>query len=223
MTTSGITDWPLTAEEIVTQAFVELGAVSSGETPTGEEMEDGLVRLNSMLRSWAGEGNLFREETTEVAFTSGLGELALDAGIRTINNAWLVQTSYNRILAPWNRTEYLSIPVPGQEGSPVAWYAENGVAGLTLHLWPVPSAASTIALDYSRHAQTVTDPSETVDVPQEWQETLILGLASRCASMFGKARTDPGNVSRIDQRSSILYQRLLDRDRPDAYYFEPDC
>jgi streptomycin 6-kinase len=86
----------------------------------------------------------------------------------------------------------------------------------------VPSANITLELDYSRAAETVTDPSETVDVPEDWQEALILGLASRMASMFGKARTDGGNVGRIDAKAAALYQHLLDRDRPDSYYFEPD-
>jgi hypothetical protein len=221
VTTSGVTDWPLTAGDVVTQAMVELGALSQGEEPSGDEMEDGLLRLNAMLRSWAGEGNLFREQTVELTFGAGIGSLALDAGIRAVSSAWF-KGSYNRILAEWNRSQYLSLPTPGQSGSPVAWYAEQGISGVTFHLWPVPTVSSVIVVDCSRHAQTVTDPAETVDVPEEWQEALIMSLASRLAAMFGTADTAPAKVSRIDQRAQALYQRLLDRDRPDAYVFEPD-
>lgn len=221
MPTSGITSWPLTAEEVVTQACYELGSHAAGEVPTGQEMDDALVRLNAMLRTWQGEGNLFRDEETQIVFAAGMGEQVLSADIRAINNAWAVGP-YNRILAQWNRSEYLSLPNPGQSGAPVAWYAETSPAGLTMHLWPVPATDTIIALDYSRKGYTVTDPSETLDVPEEWQEALILGLASRMASMFGITRSDPNTVQRIDGRATALYQRLLDRDRPDSYIFEPD-
>lgn len=222
MSTSGITSWPLTAEEVVTQACYELGSHAQGETPSSQEMDDAIVRLNGMLKTWAGEGNLFREETTEIVFLAGAGEQALAADVRAVSNAWVVG-SYNRLLAPWNRSEYLRLPNPGQEGQPTAWYAETTPAGITLHLWPVPSTDTTIAIDYARKAYTVTDPSETVDVPEDWQEALILGLASRCASMFGTTRIDPATVNRIDQRASALYEKLMDRDRPDSYIFERDC
>ncbi|HWU93409.1 MAG TPA: hypothetical protein VN106_09220, partial [Sphingomicrobium sp.] len=64
MSVSGVTDWPLTAGEIVTQAMYELGELSQGEEPDGDEMEDGILRLNAMLRSWGGEGNMFREASS---------------------------------------------------------------------------------------------------------------------------------------------------------------
>jgi hypothetical protein len=95
--------------------------------------------------------------------------------------------------------------------------------GLSIYVWPVPSTDITLELDYSRAAETVTDPSETVDIPEDWQEAVVMGLAGRCASMFGITRIDPGTVQRIDAKASSLYQRLLDRDRPDSYYFEPDA
>lgn len=221
MTTSGITSWPLTAEEIVTQACYELGSHAAGETPSGEEMDDALVRLNAMLKSWQGEGNLFRDETVSLTFLAGASSQVLSTDIRAVSAAWVV-TSYSRMMTEWNRSEFLAIPNSAATGSPVAWYAATGNSGLTLHVWPVPSVNTTIALDCSRKCDTVTDLSETVDVPEEWQEALIMGLASRCASMFGATRTDPNTVGRIDQRAALLYQKLLDRDRPDSYYFEPD-
>jgi hypothetical protein len=176
MTTSGLTSWPLTAEEIVTQACYELGSHAAGEVPSGEEMDDAIVRLNAMLKSWQGEGNLFRETQATITLLAGVASQALSEDIREVNNVWAVG-SYNRIMAEWNRSEYLSIPSPTTSGSPVAWYAATGTV-LTLYVWPVPSVDTDFILDYSRKSYTVTDPSETVDLPEEWQEAMILGLAS---------------------------------------------
>jgi hypothetical protein len=223
MPTSGITDWPLTAEEIVTQAMYELGELSEGEAPTGEEMEDGLVRLNSMLKTWAGEGNLFREEIATVTVVGGTGSVALAAGVRDVASVrYVVSATNHRQLAEWNRGEFYRLPNRSAAGNPTAYYLAKSTAGLTLSVWPVPSTDITLELDQQRSAQTVTDPSEAVDVPQEWQEALVMGLASRLASMLGTTENAPAKVVRIDQRSQALYQHLLDRDRPDSYIFEPD-
>jgi hypothetical protein len=223
MPTSGITDWPLTAEDIVTQAMVELGALNSGGTPEGEEMEDGILRLNAMLRTWQGEGNLFRERTGTLVIPAGTASGTLPADVRDVSSVrHVVSPTYNRPLAEWNRGQFYALPNRIAVGNPTVYYVGRSNGGLTITVWPVPSTDATLELDYSGVAETVTDPSETVDVPEEWQEALILGLASRMASMFGQTRSDPGTVARIDQKAAVLYQRLLDRDRPNSYFFEPD-
>ena len=221
MSVSGITDWPLTAGDIVKQAMYELGELTQGEDPSGEEIEDGIIRLNGMLRSWGGEGNLFRESSETLTLPAGTASAALPADVRYVNSVRYVG-SYNRPLAAWNRGQFYSVPNRAQSGTPAAYYVSESISGCTITVWPVPSTDAVLELDYSRQAQTVTDPSETVDVPEDWQEALILGLASRLASMFGTTETAAGKVARIDSRAQALYQRLLDRDRPDAYIFEPD-
>lgn len=223
MTTSGITTWPLLAQEIVTQAAYELGAYASGEVLSGEDMEDGIVRLNGMLKVWAGEGNLFRETTTDLTVIAATGTVALPAGARDVSSVrHTVSATNKRQLAEWNRAEYFRLPNRTASGDPTAYYLAKSISGLTLYVWPVPSTNITLEVDYSRLPDVVTDPSETLDLPEEWQEAIIAGLASRMANMFGSTRTDAGTVSRLDQRAAALYQRLLDRDRPDSYYFEPD-
>lgn len=226
MSTSGVSSWPLTAQQVVTQACYELGTHSAGETPSGEEMEDGILRLNAMLKTWQGEGNLFRETIENVTITGGNPSVAAPDGTRDVSSIRYVSSATNkRLLTEWNRGQYYSIPNRAQTSSsgPAVYYLAKSTTGLTINVWPVPSADATLELDLQTIAQTVTDPSETVDVPEEWQEALILGLASRMASMMGATRTDPQTVARIDSRAAALYQRLLDRDRPDSYIFETDC
>jgi hypothetical protein len=223
LTTSGITSWPLTAEEVVTQALYELGAYSAGETPTGSDMDDAIVRLNAMLHSW--DPNLFRDTVGTVTVLASTASISAPSDCRSINSIRYVQSATNkRLMAEWNRDQYYNLPNQAQSTSsgPSIWYAAKGISGLTIYVWPIPTVNIDLAVDYTRIVETVTDPSETLDVPEEWLETVILGLASRCASMFGTTRVDPNTVGRIDQRASVLYQRLLDRDRPDSYYFEPD-
>jgi hypothetical protein len=221
MSTSGETAWSLTALDIVKQAMLELGVLSSGEDPDASEAADCYVRLNGMLKSWQGEANLFREATGTITIPAGSASGSLDAGIGRISSARVVLSSTNqRQMVPWNRSQYLSLPNKAASGSPTIYYAGEGIGGGTLYVWPVPTADTDIAIDYSRLAETVTDGSETLDIPEEWQEAVYLGLAARIAGMFGATRADPNTVMEVKSRAEALYQRMLDRDRPDSYYFE---
>ncbi len=222
MTTSGVTDWSMTAGEIVTQAMIELGLINSGEEPDANEMSDAIVRLNAMMKTWAGELNLWREATGTITITGGTGAATLDADIRNVSSVRHVVSATNyRTLTQWNRDQFYMMPNRATVGNPTLFYITRALGGDAIHIWPVPAADVTLHLDYSRAAETVTDPSETVDLPQEWQEAAILSLASRISGMFGSTTIDPATVGRIDQRASELYNRMVDRDRPDSYTFEP--
>jgi hypothetical protein len=222
MSTSGVTAWSLTARQIVAQAMVELGLLSSGAEPEAAEMDDCLVRLNGMLKSWQGEANLFRETEATVSVTGGSGVVTLPASVRDVASVRHVISGTNhRLLAPWNRSQYLSLPNKASAGSPTIYYLSRQRDAAELHIWPVPSTNVTLKIDYSRVADTVTDGAQTLDIPQEWHEAVILGLAARIAGMFGASRADPATVADVKQRAEMLYQQMLDRDRPDAYVFEP--
>lgn len=223
MTTSGTIAWSLTAREIVAQAAYELGAYSSGETLSGEDMEDGILRLNGMLNYWGGEGNLYREETGTLAIAAGTASGTLPDDVKQVSSVrHIVSTTNHRQLVPWERAQFYMLPNRVAVGNPSIYYVGKTLSALTINLWPVSSTEITLAVDYGRAVETVTDPSETIDIPQDWQDALIQGLASRMANMFGSTKTDPSTVARVDAKAAALYQRLLDRDRPDAYHFEPD-
>lgn len=221
MPTSGVTDWPLTAGELIQHSMIELGVLSSGEEPEAGEMADCLVRLNGMLKSWSKRVNLFREASGTLTITGGTGAATLEQGIQDLLSVRHVVSATNyRQLAQWNRDQYYSLPNRAAVGNPTIYYLSKGVDSTAIRVWPVPATDITLHVDYTQTAETVTSVDETVDVPQEWQEAVILGLASRCASIFGATRLDPQTVARIDARAAELYQFLLDSDRPDSYSFE---
>lgn len=221
MATSGITDWPLAAGEVVTQAMIELGAISSGEEPEAQEMADALVRLNGMLKTWSIKANLFREESGTVVIPAATGAATFEQSIRDLLSVRHVLSATNyRVLAQWNRDQFYRLPNRASVGNPTAYYLAKGVDSTAIHIWPVPATDITLHVDYSRAADTITSVDQTLDINQEWQEAVILGLASRCAGMFGTTRVDPAAVQRIDAREGFLYNQLLDSDRPDTYSFE---
>jgi hypothetical protein len=222
MPTSLDTTLELTAADACKSAAVELGAIGTADSLEDSEQEEMVRRLNSMLNSWAVEANIFREMTATAVITGGTGAASLPADVGDVNAVRLVVSATNqRQLLPMNRSQYFQFPNRAQVGTPTMYYYAQGAETDALRIWPVPAADVTLELDYSRRAYAVKAPEETIDVPQEWHETIYLNLASRCASMFGTTRVDPATVQRVDARGAQLYQRMLDADRPDSYFFEP--
>lgn len=223
MPTSGQYDWVVTAGDFVTSAMRELGAISAGMEPEASEMEEAIRRFNGMLSTWAGESNLWREALAEITITGGTGAATLPTDVRDVMSVrHIVSSIYKRALAKWNRDQFYSLPNRTTAGSPTIFYYSQQASGDVIRIWPVPAANITLELDYGQAAQIVTAPEEEIDLPQEWFEPALYGLAARCANMFGAAKLDPANVQRVTQQAASLYQKMLDRDRPDSYFFESD-
>ena len=221
MATSGITDWPLTAGEIVQQAMVNIGALTSGDSPEASEMTDGLVTLNSMLKTWSRKVNLWRDGIATVVISGGVGAATLPQEVRDLNSVRQVISATNhRLLTPWNRDQYYSMPNRAAIGNPTIYYVKRDLNDVEIRIWPVPAADITLHLDYACAAETVTAPDEELDIGQEWGETIILNLAARLAGIFGASRMDPQLVASVTQRAAILEQELFDSDRPDTIEFQ---
>lgn len=217
MTTSGITAWELTARDHITAALRDARIIASGSEPDAEELDDCLLRLNGLLKSWSTKANLFRETETTATITAGDPTVTLPADVRDVSGVrMVVSATSERPLAPWTRSQYLQLPNKASVGNPTIYYLTRGVGAPELSVWPVPSSNVTLKLDYSRVAETVTDATETLDIPQEWQEAVWKNLAVECAELFGAQLSD-----RYIMRAMELYQQFLDSDRPDFYTFEP--
>ena len=216
-------NWTQTAAELCASAARELGAIGLGETLDSAEQEEMITRLNSMLGVWSVEANLFREASATISLLAGVGSATLPAEVRDIRGASYVESAtYSRPLLQWNRDEYNSLPNRAQTGKPTIFYYSRQVDGDQIYLWPVPDTDCDIELDYSRNFYFIESPEQELDLPPEWHQAALYGLASRCAGIFGTTRLDPAAVSRCDTQSLATYNRLLDADRPDSYQFYYD-
>jgi len=218
-----VTAWSQTVGQICLSAAMELGAVGLGDSLEAPEEAEMTTRLNSMLAKWSIEANLFREESGTITIAGGTGAATLPDTIRDIRSVRLIQSATSqRMLAIWNRDQYFLLPNRSQSGNPMAVYFSPQIGGAVLYLWPVPAADVDLDLDYSRAFNFVSGPDETLDLPAEWHEAVLYGLASRSAGIFGTTQLDPAKVQRCDAQAKASYDRMLDADRPDSYFFEYD-
>lgn len=213
MTTSGITTWSLTARDIITAALHEHGVIGLAEEPEASEARACLLRLNAILKSWQVGLHLQSDATVTVPADSASGTIAADVeqvlAVRLVNSA-----TSQRPLYRWERDEYLALPNKAASGTPTIFYVAEQAEQSTLYLWPVPTAITTLSMDYLRKPETVTDLSETVDFPQKYQEALYAMLAVRCAGLFGAQISQE-----LAMRAERLRREIEDAERPSSYTF----
>lgn len=212
-----------TVAELCLSAARELGAVGISDTLDSTEEAEMIKRLNSMLAKWSKDANLWRQASGTVSISGGVGAGTLPAEVHDIRSARHVITATNkRPLVQWNRDQYFTLPDRAQVGDPTAYYFARGLAGVQLYIWPVPAAAVTIEIDYARPLYFAESNAQELDIPFEWHEAALYGLASRSAGLFGTITINPQAVQRCDAQARSSYERMLDADRPDSYFFEYD-
>lgn len=212
------TSFTMTARDMVTQALREIGVLASGENPSADELGDGILRLNSLLKAWAAKGlNLWRDTEATVTVPAGSASVPLP-GALSVGDAWILYADgRERPLALWEADQFSGIPNKTTQGDPLAYMLTTSTAGLTLRLWPVPVADTAIRYSYGRITADVVQPSDPIDVPQMFQEAVWMTLAVRLAPTFGKARADPQTVQMVVVRAAELERDMLDFDRPASY------
>lgn len=223
MATSGVISGTMTARDICLTAATDLGVYSAGETLSADDGQAMMTRLTWMLKSWQADGvNLWREAEDTAVFAASEKSVTLNPRCLDVLEARLVQAnSFLRPLQRWEMGEYRQLPNPDQPGMPSAFYLQKGAGSVAMTLWPVPFQEVSVRYTYSRVIEDVTDLSETIDIPQEWMETVWTNLAARCVTLFGVTRLDPGTVQVVAQRAATLEQKLMDFDRPASVFMGP--
>ena len=216
MATSGVTAFSRTARELITDALIDAKVIASGETPTSDEMTDGIRVLNEILKGWQmRDVSLWRETNGDLSIPADDASVALPAGIRDVVSArYLVSANNERPMARIEREEYGCIPNKAQSGSPTLYYISRQRDAVVMYVWPVPTATATIKIDYDRIVETVTDETQTVDIPEEDAPTLVAKMAVRFETMFNDAgMKDP----ELAGRAALLERDMFDADRPESY------
>jgi hypothetical protein len=220
MPTSTNPDWFQTAGELCASAAYELGAVGMGDSLEDSEEAEMITRLNGMLAKWSTDMNMFRDVSATITIAGGVGAATLPSEVQNIRSVrHNVSATYKRLMVQWNRDQYFGLPNRTQAGSsPIVYYVSPGVEGDVIYVWPVPATDTDFDIDYGRSFYFAEGPEQTLDLPKEWYEAALYGLAARSANIFGATRLDPNAVARVDTQSRVTYQALLDGDRPDSYY-----
>lgn len=221
MTTSGTITASMTARDVITRAYKILGVYDNNQD--ADTFADGLTALNWMLKSMALDGaNLWREALETLTIPANTASITLTPNIIDVMSARvLISSTYERDMGRWEREEYDILPNKTATGTPVVYHFRKQTGNAQFFVWQVPNVDTTIKATVQRIIEDVTNLNQTLDIPQEYTETVCYCLADRMIDDFGVALMDRTTADRVQLRAGQLYQRMLDADRPTSYTFRP--
>ena len=137
--------------------------------------------------------NLWSIETEEITVVSGTYQHAPTKKFLKITDAvYRDSTGEDTILLPLAREAYWNLADKDQSGQPTQFYydPQGTAATSSIYVWPAPDSTAATATSYFEITgqvlfEDVGDGTKTLDVPQEWLETIKYGVATRLAPMYG--------------------------------------
>lgn len=220
MPTSGQTGGLYSVHQIIIAAMQDLGLLNAAETPSAEDAQAMMERLNWLLKDWQAKGcNLWRDTQGELTFAAGQASQAvLPRALDMIEARVVMGGGSERPLARWEPEEYRLTPNKAATGTPTCYVFDASLNSATLTLWPVPSVSTVVRYTYARVIEDVTALGQSIDVPQEWTRAVWKSLAADCVNLFGQTRVDPASAAAVVAEAGVLAAQLFDFDRPSSVY-----
>ncbi len=162
-----------TARTLIDMALKEIGAIAIGETPTADEEQDGLKKLQIMFRHWSAK-NIRLHFITEGNFTP------TGAESYTIGPTGVWVTTYRPVTIT---KAYIKDSVGNQTNIGFSYnpLMTNGIIYISKYI------TDTVYLEYLVQLLEPVLITANVLLPDEYQEAIIYGLAIRLASGYGKS------------------------------------
>ena len=205
-----------TALDAVQQSLRAAGVLAIGETAPADEAEHGRVSLNRMLKAWQAREKLEWTLTTLSHTMTTAAAQTLDP-IRPLR-VQQVNFRRNGIDLPMqmlNRDEYDELPQKTSTGTPTTFFYDRQREAARLYVWPVlaTAAGETLEITYERELEDIAALSDTLDVPGEAWDAVVINLAFILARDFGSPRQD------LKSEADRLWNDLLAGQNDGSFWF----
>ena len=221
MATSGISDFNLEFDDLISEAYERCGL----EERDGYDMRTARRSLNLMFAEWANRGlNLWTIEQREITMVAGQAEYtmpadtvnALSAVIRTNPGTQQQQDiTIDRI----SQNEYLHLPDKLTTSRPAQYYVQRTVP-TKLFVYPAPDNTQPYIFRYYaiRRIQNAGAYTNTADISFRFLPALAAGLAYHMS-----VKKAPERTVMLKQIYDEEFQRAAQEDRDIAsVYLTPD-
>lgn len=192
----------------------KLNVLQAGETPSAEDADVGLKRLNSLMLSLESEG-FFNYTTTKTTAT-----LPANTSSRTIGPAMqiamtrpvkILSGSFSRVsgvdydLTPVSEVDYNAICLKTSESSvaPAVCFYDGGTPTGTVYFWPVPTASVELHLITPAPGGEATATTTTYDFPPGYRRMIECGLAIDLAPDFNITPNPRLDAMYLSQKRAI--------------------
>jgi len=212
--------------DIVTEALLEIGVLSQGETPSAGDAASALSALNRLVDSWAAESlAIYEAGRTTWAITTSTRDYTVGTG-GTINRAFPVWVDGVRYYSSAT-TPVTEIPLTlltneawaavaqktaTAETPSCAYYNRTWPLG-TLSLWPTPTSTTLIGVLYAPMQVTeFASLSTAVSLPPGYRRLLVKGLATEIAGSYGAPVSPELKAQATDAKAVVKRANTRQRD-----------
>ena len=213
MTSSGQTTFDLTIDDVIEQAFEQVG----GQPISGEEARSARICLNLLMTEWQNRGVLlWGTDLASTTLVTGTAEYTLPADTVDVLSGYIRLTSnsndfqMNRI----GYEEYEGITNKATSGRPTQFATLRGRETVSAFFFPVPDAADTYTFrNYrmKRLADVSKSALQNADVPFRFLPALTCGLAYYLS--YKRAGIPAERVAVLKAKYEELLTSALDSDR----------
>lgn len=204
----------MTGTEVITAAFQELGIIVSGGTPNTNDLTWGLGKLNRMLKSWSTDGiNLHYRIEESFSLVSGTPSYTIGSGATfdterplAIERAFIRISGHDYPLGIRPISEYWSLSEKSTQDRPVKLYYDPTYSLGTIYFYYTPDSAYALHLISQKPLLTYVSAATEISLPGEYEDMLVLNLALRLASRYGKAIS---RELRLDAQNALGNVRAL--------------
>ena len=178
----------MTAQELIKAALRAINAIATGETPTADELQDGLEALKIMLRSWSGENIMVYSISQDTLTMTGASSYTIGDG-GDLDTTWpveikgaVVDTDYNLRIIGEARYRSLARSTLGSTAG-YLWY--NPVYPLGV-LYPWPTGGSSMVIDSLKALLEPATITTELEFPPAYDAAIRWNLIIWIAIEFGK-------------------------------------
>jgi hypothetical protein len=202
MATSGTTDFNLSIDDVIEEAFERCGM-----RPTaGYQLSSARRSLNLVFLDWANRGlNLWTIEQATYTLTQGTKEISLATDTVNVLEAIIRQTSQgvnsDVYIERISREDYLNVPDKTSEARPAQFYVERTNTP-KVYFYPAADQTYTFVYYRIRRIQDAGIYTNTTDVNFRFLPCLVSGLAFQLSLKYAPDRA---------QALKVLYEEDFNR------------
>lgn len=196
------------ARDAIEDALREIAVLAYDEAPDAEMLRIGLRRIGRLLRGWQNLGYmLWLKAEQTVTLVAATPSYLLDPKPVRILSARRVSGVIETPMQELTRQEYDDLPMKSSAGVPTCFYLDQA----RLFVWPAPAAGSgSVRMTYEREIEVPANVQDSLDLPPEWDEAIVLGLAEALAPIY--QRPAP-----VEAKTALAL--ALSQDREGSVYF----
>jgi len=209
-----------TARTLITKAMQAIGVLYKSETPSSDEIQDGLFMLNSLLSSLSNESlSIYVRVTEEFPLSNGVIQYSIGPGqtMDTIRPIYIVQAhvrdpsgllDYNLSVIP--DEIYQQIQFKTQQGITRFLNYSNGYPTGTVKLYPAPTTGYSLIIT-SEKELTQFELDDVISFPPGWELMLIHNLAILLAPQYNQPVS--GELATIAKSAKKNIQQSVAKNR----------